>query len=161
MEPLIQTATRLDAMYVGTNLQEDDRQELAGLGHTNPEWVTILSVYRSETAVTFRNPVGEICGVAGVSRTDAHCGAIWMLTTPHVRPYPKLFFKEAKKWVEQQTSYEMLHNIADPRNKMHMKLLHMLGFKRLSYVTTPTNLTYVEFAKLTKCASNPDQQLPL
>ena len=75
-----------------------------------------------------------------------------MLTTPHVRPYPKLFFKEAKKWVEQQTSYEMLHNIADPRNKMHLKLLHMLGFKRLSYVITPTNLTYVEFAKLTKCA---------
>ena len=86
-----------------------------------------------------------------------------MLTTPHVRPYPKLFFKEAKKWVEQQTSFEMLHNIADPRNRMHLKLLHMLGFKRLSYVTTPTNLTYVEFAKLTKCASNLDQQqqLPL
>ena len=114
-----------------------------------------LSFEVSDTAVTFRNPVGEICGVAGVSRTDAHCGAIWMLTTPHVRPYPKLFFKEAKKWVEQQTSYEMLHNIADPRNRMHMKLLHMLGFKRLGYVTTPTNLTYVEFAKLTKCVPQP------
>ena len=114
-----------------------------------------LSFEVSDIAVTFRNPVGEICGVAGVSRTDAHSGAIWMLTTPHVRPYPKLFFKEAKKWVEQQTSYEMLHNIADPRNTMHLKLLHMLGFKRLGYVTTPTNLTYVEFAKLTKCVPQP------
>jgi hypothetical protein len=149
--PLIRTATRLDAMYVGANLQEDDRQELMGLGHSNHEILVGLSIFYSETAVTFLNPVGEICGVAGVSRTDAHSGAIWMLTTPHVRPYPKLFFKEAKKWVEQQTSYEMLHNIADPRNRMHMKLLHMLGFKRLGYVTTPTNLTYVEFAKLTKC----------
>ena len=150
--PLIHTASRLDAMYVASNLQEDDRQELIGLGHANYEWATILSVYYSDTAVVFRSPNGEICGIAGVSRTDAHSGAIWMLTTPHVRPYPKLFFKEAKKWVEQQTSYEMLHNIADPRNKMHMKLLHMLGFKKLGYVTTPTNLTYVEFAKLTKCA---------
>jgi hypothetical protein len=150
--PLIHTATRLDGMYVGANLQEDDRQELTGLGHVNHELTVGLSIFYSDTAVTFRNPVGEICGVAGVSRTDAHSGAIWMLTTPHVRPYPKLFFKEAKKWVEQQTSYEMLHNIADPRNRMHMKLLHMLGFKRLGYVTTPTNLTYVEFAKLTKCA---------
>jgi hypothetical protein len=34
-------------------------------------------------------------------------------------------------------------------------LLHMLGFKRLGYVTTPTNLTYVEFAKLTKCVPQP------
>ena len=158
---LIHPATRLDAMYVAANLQEDDRQELAGLGHADHEMAVVLSVYHSEPAVTFWNPDGNICGVAGVSRTDAHCGAIWMLTTPHVRPYPKLFFKEAKKWVEQQTSYEMLYNIADPRNRMHLKLLHMLGFKRLSYVTTPTNLTYVEFAKLTKCASNPDQQLPL
>jgi hypothetical protein len=155
MESLIHTASRMDAIYVAQNLQDDDRQELIGLGHANPEWVTILSVYYSETAVTFWNPDGNICGLAGVSRTDAHCGAIWMLTTPHVRSYPKLFFKEAKKWVEQQTSYEMLHNIADPRNKMHMKLLHMLGFKKLSYVITPTNLTYVEFAKLTKCVVQP------
>ena len=160
-KPLIHPATRLDAMYVGANLQEDDRRELTGLGFSNHEMAVVLSVYYSDTAVTFWNPDGNICGVAGVSRTDAHCGAVWMLTTPHVRPYPKLFFKEAKKWVEQQTSYEMLHNIADPGNRMHMKLLHMLGFKRLSYVTTRTNLTYVEFAKLTKCASNPDQQLPL
>ena len=150
---LIHTASRLDAMYVASNLQEDDRQELIGLGHANYEWATILSVYYSDTAVTFWNPDGNICGVAGVSRTDAHCGAIWMLTTPHVRPYPKLFFKEAKKWVEQQTSYEMLHNIADPRNTLHLKLLHMLGFKRMSYVITRTNLTYVEFAKLTKCVT--------
>lgn len=161
MESLIHTANRLDAMYVAANLQEDDRQELTGLGHNDHEMAVVLSVYHSENALTFCNPDGNICGVAGVSRTDAHCGAIWMLTTPHVRPYPKLFFKEAKKWVEQQTSFEMLYNIADPRNRMHLKLLHMLGFKRLSYVTTPTNLTYVEFAKLTKCASNPDQQLPL
>ena len=158
---LIHPATRLDAMYVAANLQEDDRQELAGLGHADHEMAVVLSVYHSEPAVTFWNPDGNICGVAGVSRTDAHCGAIWMLTTPHVRPYPKLFFKEAKKWVEQQTSFEMLYNIADPRNRMHLKLFHMLGFKRLSYVTTPTNLTYVEFAKLTKCASNLDQQQPL
>ena len=151
--PLIHTATRLDGMYVGANLQDDDRQELAGLGHSNYEILVGLSIFYSDIAVTFRNPVGEICGVAGVSRTDAHSGAIWMLTTPHVRPYPKLFFKEAKKWVEQQTSYEMLHNIADPRNTMHLKLLHMLGFKRMSYVITRTNLTYVEFAKLTKCVT--------
>jgi len=33
---------------------------------------------------------------------------------------------------------------------MHMKLLHMLGFKKLSYVPVgPLKLTYVEFAKLT------------
>jgi hypothetical protein len=155
--PLIQPASCLDAIWVAQNLQEDDKQELEGLGHTEMELVLTDSITLSDNPVTFRNPDGDICGVAGVSRTDAHSGAIWMLTTPHVRPYPKLFYKEAKKWVEQQTSYEMLYNIADPRNRMHMKLLHMLGFKRLCYVSTQTNLTYVEFAKLTKCVT---QHLP-
>ena len=151
--PLIHPASHSDALWVAQHLQDDDRQELEGLGHTEMDLLLTTSIDVSDQPVAFRNPVGEICGVAGVSRTDAHCGAIWMLTTPHVRPYPKLFFKEAKKWVEQQTSYEMLHNIADPRNVMHLKLLHMLGFKRMSYVTTRTNLTYVEFAKLTKCVT--------
>lgn len=146
---LISKASHSDAIWVAQNLQEDDRQELLGLGHTYLKDALVMSVLRSDHPVTFNNPRGMICGVAGVSRTDAHCGAIWMLTTPYVRSYPKLFLSEARKWVTSQTEYEVLHNIADPRNKMHMKLLHLLGFKRLSYVVTPTNLTYVQFAKLT------------
>lgn len=150
---LFHRATRYDAMYVAENLQEDDRREVLGLG-MDPVSAVTLSVLESENPITFYNPyTAMICGVAGVSRTDAHSGAVWMLTTPDVRQIPHLFFREAKKWLSQQTDYEMLHNIADPRNTMHMKLLHMLGFKRLAYVTVgPSNLTYVEFAKLMPCA---------
>ena len=155
---LLHTASRLDAIWVAENLQEDDRQELIGLGHTDLEMAVVLSVLSSDNPVTFWNPDGMICGVAGVSRTDAQSGQIWMLTTPYVRPYPKLFFKEAKKWLAQQTSYDLLYNIADPRNRMHMKLLHLLGFRRLSYVPVgPNRLTYVEFAKLTPCVCQPQQ----
>jgi hypothetical protein len=153
---LIHKASHADALYVAANLQPDDLRECNGLG-LDPLKAVPESVLFSENPVTFWNPDGMICGVAGVSRTDALSGKIWMLTTPHVRPYPKLFFKEAKKWVDQQTSFSLLHNIADPRNQMHMKLLHMLGFKKLAYVSVgPQSLTYVEFAKLTSCvpASN-------
>jgi hypothetical protein len=112
---LIYPASRSDAIWVAQHLQDDDRRELQRI-RAILLWklLFVFPLDLSDNPVTFRNPRGEICGIAGVSRTDAHCGAIWMLTTPHVRPYPKLFFKEAKKWVEQQTSYEMLHNIADP-----------------------------------------------
>ena len=150
---LIDSARPYDVDWVADNLQFEDKQELEGLGQQDMRLALRLSVASSDNPICFWNPDGMICGVAGVSRTDAHSGAIWMLTTPHVRHYPKLFFKEARKWVDQQTSYLMLHNIADPRNTMHMKLLHMLGFKRLSYVSVgPQRLTYVEFAKLTSCA---------
>jgi hypothetical protein len=149
---LIHPATHHDALYVAQNLQPEDHREITGLGCTPLEAIP-FSVLTSETAVTFWNPKGMICGVAGVSRTDAQCGAIWMVTTPDVRPYPKLFLTEAKKWVNSIKGFDMLYNIADPRNTMHLKLLHLLGFKRLSYVTVgPDRLTYVEFAKLIPCA---------
>ena len=144
----IRPATIEDSLYLAANLQADDLNELLGWGH-NPMTVLPESFHQLEDPISFLIK-DQLCGMAGVSRTDAHSGAIWMLTTDHVRPYPKLFFKEAKKWVDQQTSYDILHNIADPRNRMHMKLLHMLGFKKLSYVPVgPLKLTYVEFAKLT------------
>lgn len=149
---LIHKATVLDAQYVAANLQEADRREIEGLGHTNMVEALTFSVLYSDPAITFWNNTNNICGVAGVSRTDAHCGAIWMVTTPDVRAYPRQFLQEARKWVDQQTSFDVLHNIADPRNDMHMKLLHLLGFKKLGYVRVgPHRLTYVEFAKLTKC----------
>lgn len=144
----IRPATIEDTYVLADNLQADDLNELLGWGH-NPYKVLPESFSQLEDPISFLIK-DKLCGMAGVSRTDAHSGAIWMLTTDHVRPYPKLFFKEAKKWVDQQTSYDILHNIADPRNRMHMKLLHMLGFKRLGYATVgPLKLTYVEFAKLT------------
>ena len=144
----IRPATIEDTYVLADNLQADDLNELLGWGH-HPYKVLPESFSQLEDPISFLIK-DKLCGMAGVSRTDAHSGAIWMLTTDHVRPYPKLFFKEAKKWVDQQTSYDILHNIADPRNRMHMKLLHMLGFKRLGYATVgPLKLTYVEFAKLT------------
>lgn len=154
---LIHRATTLDAEYVAMYLQDDDKRELDGLGHSDYKHAVTMSVLVSDNPVTFWNPDGMICGVAGVSRTDAHSGAVWMLTTDHIRQCPtKLFVREARKWVDSQTDYEFLHNIADPRNRLHMKLLHLLGFKRLGYQAVgPRHLTYVEFAKIQPCASQP------
>lgn len=149
---LIDKARPYDLDFVADNLQFEDRRELEGLGISDMRLALRLSADNSDHPICFWNPDGMICGAAGVSRTDAQSGLIWMLTTPYLRQYPKLFFKEAKLWVDQQTSYLMLHNIADPRNHIHMKLLHKLGFKRLSYVSVgPQSLTYVEFAKLMPC----------
>jgi hypothetical protein len=151
---LIHRASTLDAEYVAEHLQADDKQELDGLGWSDYKDALVLSVLSSDNPITFWNPDGMICGVAGVSRTDAHCGTIWMMTTENIRSYPKLFLKEARKWVASQTSYDLLHNIADPRNRLHMKLLHLLGFKRLGYQAVgPQRLTFVEFAKLQPCVS--------
>jgi hypothetical protein len=96
---------------------------------------------------------GAIGGLAGVVPEDDGIGRIWLLCTDAVKDNPATFYRTARAWVKSvERSYTLLHNVADPRNKMHLKLLHKLGFKRLSYVEVgPNKHTYVEFAKL--CAS--------
>ena len=128
-------------------LRWQDKQELEGQGHP-PFYALAMSVAVTEDPVSFYTPDDELAGFAGVVDEGGGIGRVWMLTTPAVETIPILFFKEAKKWLERQ-DYIMLHNTMDPRNKMHRKLLKMLGFKRLCYVPVgPKRLTYVEFAKL-------------
>lgn len=107
-----------------------------------------LSVGLSEDPIKFLNRDREIAGFAGVVDEGNGIGRVWMLCTPAVEKMPFTLVRDAKKWLDS-LPYMMLHNYADPRNKMHLKLLHMLGFKRLAYIPVgPKHLTYVEFAKL-------------
>ena len=128
-------------------LRWQDKRELEGLGHP-PFFALPMSVAVTENPICFYTPKNELAGFAGVVDEGDGIGRVWMLTTEAVETMPLLFFKEAKKWLDRQ-DYQMLHNTMDPRNKMHRKLLKMLGFKRLCYVPVgPERRTYVEFAKL-------------
>jgi len=128
-------------------LRWQDKRELEGQGHP-PFYALPMSVALTKDPICFYTPNDELAGFAGVVDEGNGIGRVWMLTTEAVETIPLLFFKEAKKWLERQ-DYIMLHNVMDPRNRMHLKLLKMLGFKRLCYVPTgPKRLTYVEFAKL-------------
>jgi hypothetical protein len=112
-----------------------------------------LSVGVSEDPIAFYTPENEIAGLAGIRREDEDSGVVWMLCTKAVEKYPILFCKQAKQWIDSQSTYTILHNVADPRNTLHMKLLSFLGFKRLGFLNVgPSRLTFVEFAKIVPCA---------
>jgi hypothetical protein len=144
---LIRRATTDDALIIAANLQNADRMEIEGLG-TDPVSALLMSLRTSDDPILFMTPDGIPAGLAGVSRHDTS-GAIWMQTTTAVTKHPILFVKQAKRWVNGLHGYDCLFNIADPRNQLHLKLLHNLRFKRLGYrVVGPNSLTYVEFAKL-------------
>lgn len=92
--------------------------------------------------------------MAGVRREDESLGVVWMLCTTAVETIPILFCREARKWLDSQTQFDLLYNVADPRNTLHMKLLKHLGFKRLGYQSVgPSALTFVEFARLQPCVN--------
>lgn len=143
----IKPVTVREAFRLSPLLRVEDQRELIGAG-LHPMMALPLSVGLSTDPIKFLNQDGQIAGLAGVVDEGSGIGRVWMLCTPAVEQMPFSLFRGAKNWLETQP-YLMLHNIADPRNRIHLKLLHMLGFKRLSYVPVgPQQRTYVEFAKL-------------
>lgn len=153
------SATYQDALIYASKLTVEDKQELEGAGW-NPLLALCFSVGHSDNPLVYLNRNGEVGGFAGVVNEGSDIGRVWFLCTDAVKSNPVTFFRTAKEWLSG-LNYTMLHNVADPRNKLHLKLLHKLGFKKLSYVTVgPNKRTYVEFAKLCVPQSQSALQLP-
>ena len=156
MQPLYRRATIKDALQVIANIREEDKREIEGLGHT--PMALIWCVETSTHATAFFNEEGEIAGLVGVGPDSREgVGQVWMICTPAVQKSPIAFVKHAKKWLATVgKDYKMLWNQVDSRNKLHLKMIKLLGFKSLRYVCPPPfYLPYIEIVRL--CAS-PSQQ---
>jgi hypothetical protein len=147
----IHPVTIEEALQLVPLLRLEDMRELEGAG-MNPLFALPFSVSISDKAIKFLTSEGEIAGIAGVRSDDNGHGIVWMLCTKAVSKMPVSFVRGAKDWLLTLSNYKLLYNTADPRNILHLKLLKMLGFKKICYVPTgPKALTYVEFAKIMPC----------
>jgi len=131
------------AVNVASNLRADDYREVfEGHGHF-PLFFIPLTAFQGET-VYFTHPDGRIAGLAGVEPD----GKIWMLCTNVIHDSPRLFARQAKRWIESREE-KLLWNIVDKRNTAHLKLLKFLGFKFLRELKHgPNNITFIEFCRV-------------
>jgi len=138
----IKPCTYEAAYYVASNLRPDDYRECTE-GHGLIPTIHIPLSISSGESVSFIVPDGRTAGIAGVNTN----GAIWMLTTPAIHDFPITFAREAKRFVDSKAD-QLLWNIVDKRNTVHLKLLKFLGFEFLNEVQHgPNNLTFIEFRK--------------
>ena len=130
------------AMEVASNLLPDDRRELEQ-GHGLDVIETLTIAGQSPSYVYFTMPNGKTAGLAGVDDD----GLIWMVCTPIILDYPHSFARGAKQFVQSRTE-PLLWNIADKRNKVHLKLLEFLGFKFSEEIFHgPNQLPFIKFSK--------------
>ena len=143
MSKYIHKLTPQVAYEVACNLLPEDRKEVEE-GHGRDPKIILPIGAKTNDAVYFNVPNGELAGCAGVNKQ----GAIWMLCTPAIHKYPITFAREAKRYVEGR-SEKLLWNIVDKRNTTHLKLLKFLGFKFLrEFPHGPNNLTFIEFCRV-------------
>ena len=143
MSKYIHPATLEAAIYVASNLLPEDRREVEEGHGLDPMEELTLAVHRG-FCVWFEVPNGKTAGMAGVGPE----GQVWMLCTPAIHDYPLTFAREAKRFIDGRQE-ELLWNIVDERNKVHLKLLKFLGFKFLRKISHgPNKLSFIEFCRV-------------
>ena len=143
MSDYIHPATIEAALKVASNLLPDDRRELEEGHGLDPMEELPLAVHRG-SCVWFEVPNGKTAGMAGVGPN----GEVWMLCTPAILEYPITFAREAKRFIESREE-EVLWNVVDKRNKVHLKLLKFLGFEFLEEISYgPKQLSFIEFCRV-------------
>ena len=152
MSKFIHPITWEAAKEVASNLRPEDHREVEE-GHGHDPIVHIPSGALIGDSVYFTMPDGRLAGIAGVHGN----GQIWMLCTPAIHKYPMTFAREAKRFIDSRKE-ELLWNIVDERNAVHLKLLRFLGFKFLRrFKHGPNNLSFIEFARVrssnSRCSS--------
>ena len=125
----IREATLADVSIIGDNLRQADREEVEASSGENPTLVMLMGLHgRCFVAVEDDDPF-LIFGVVPDERDD-RVGIIWLMGTDKTSKFPLTFLRQSKQWVEELgEGYEVLMNVIDERNSMHLTWLEWLGFE--------------------------------
>lgn len=139
--------------HVANNMREADLDELAATGTRDPHRALTMGFEMSKpscyTFVMDDLPVSMF----GVAPLEGHpaWGSIWMLGTDDVTDKCSFhFLRWSKRFLPNLLEpYDMVCNIVDARNTVHIKWIQWLGFKFLRPITFgPENRTFWEFAEV-------------
>jgi len=125
----IREATVGDADSLARNLRRQDREEIEAGSGESPLLVLLMGLKgRAYVACEDDEPF-LIFGVTPDER-DKRVGIIWLLGTDKTDKFPLTFLRQSKEWVEDLADgFDVLMNVIDERNKMHLGWLTWLGFE--------------------------------
>lgn len=142
-----------DIDYISTRLRDPDLREIKALGDFTPREALEMSYFGSRpkcyTAIGKGIPVAMF-GVVPFEEND-RWGSIWLLGTDGVTDdIPITFLKWTKRFLPILLEpYDMVCNLVDKRNEVHVKWLRWLGFSFIRELRHgPENRTFYEFARL-------------
>lgn len=148
----IRDATIADALYVCEHLRDEDREELAGLGHS--PFNVINGFIISEDCFVVLNNKDEIASIVGLVPDGSGNAIVWALCTPAIETMGRTWIRRARQVLEERTApfYNMLYAYTDSRNKLHHRFLKHTGFIGLRAIPqAPYHIPYIEVVKL--CAT--------
>ena len=95
-------------------------------------------------------------------------GAVWMLCSPKILKYRRRFAKESRQWIEaMHQRYDLLWNVVDERNAVHIRWLTWCGFTFINRHETlgVAQVPFLEFVRVAdatfdkaECVKTEDQR---
>lgn len=128
----VRQTVRGDINYLAPRLRPADRQEIEAVtGKKDQEEASLLKGYEtSDVCSTFLTPEGNPAGMFGVVAPSGHWGRIWLLATPDIERWPKLFIRYSRPILGLlNIKYPILYNVVDTRNTVHIRWLKWSGFR--------------------------------
>jgi hypothetical protein len=129
--PHLKPATLEEAIALSQDLRPEDEAEIRAMSGQDPGLSLLHGVRCSDLPTTILDDDGEILGMFGaVSLGDnPRLGVVWMLCSPKILKHRRRFAKESRQWVDaMQQYYDLLWNVVDTRNTVHIRWLQWCGF---------------------------------
>jgi hypothetical protein len=149
--PYHRPATSDESLWVAKNLRPEDRAECIAASGLAPE-VAVLAAFNAAPAdcELIVAPGNQIIGICGVTASPLpHVGNVWMLGTPEIARYRKLFVSAGREWLaEKHQRFPVLGNIVDARNELHIRWLALMGFRfTAALLHGPHSLPFIQFER--------------
>jgi hypothetical protein len=135
----VQPARLADADHLGPRLREADRREIQAV--TGEEPISALRRNLLESALYYKivSPQDSCVALFGVVPDSdfASSGFIWMLASPMLEGYARMFLRGSRPWVETLNNrYTFLWSCVDSRNARHIRWLKWCGFSLSAILET-------------------------
>lgn len=124
-------------LILADNMREDDRQELAASSGDTPFHALVEGYINSTKCFTIMNDEDQLVGIFGVSTFPGttHIGHPWMLATDLLSDIKITFLRQCDAYVaELREGFDLLTNVCDKRNRLHIRWLKWLGFKFINEI---------------------------
>ena len=120
-----------DEFDLAPRLRMADLQEIQAASGSNPIYALQEGAEHSVPSCTIIGNNGFVAGMFGVLPEKDGYGRVWLLGSDELvsKPLSRQFLKECRSYLHvMERNYQLLGNLIDERNTVHVRWLKWLGF---------------------------------
>lgn len=152
---IVKRSTVDDAEELLRNLRKEDLRELEEVGGRPARHAIMGGVLLGAPSLTLRTHKEELVGILSVVRFGSGIGFIAMSGTDLITENRTAFLRGSRDVLAHlDTKFDMLLNVCDARNEVHIRWLRWLGFSLIRKIDHygPHRVPVYEFARIRQCA---------